>query len=696
MVMLLLFFAVALMSLAGRDLARPDWDMEWLVTLPAPLATLLSVRVLSRSVLNAGGLFMFWPFLTVVAWNAAPSGAPEQGFLWRVFAALGLGLAAALPLQTLVGAFQTLADTGLRLRLSPPALRNLQAVLAIVSVVIFYLAISVGVSSGGGVVLRWASALPDWALWPPLALWSPWGLAAQAAASPTPGAAVQPLLILATVAGLFAALVVAVLRWELRDGVVAAGARETGRNGGPRPAKFRAHDSRAWLTPIQARELTLLSRDRTFLVQTLIMPIVVVVAQIFISSGGAEAFAAPAEHPERLAAIAFGVAAYGLMLSAFQTLNAEGQALWILYTTPVRVDAVLWQKAMLWCVASLIYPAAIFAYLLILGAPPSLLLLQLAIVAFAGPPIFAIIATSLGVFACDPLAQDAQRKLKPSFMYLYMLLSSTYLYALFINNVWQRASLITLTALLAFALWQKAKDHLPYMLDPAASPPARVSVSDGLVAALLFFVVQGVTATALMQGRENGAADGGVWLAAFTVAGAVTYLLMRFNFWRLKSEGVPKIFGDRASRAERLGAAAGRAVGWGALGGLIAAAGAFAYLALARHTPLVEEASRTVLAGNENLALFAVLAVCAAPVFEEFIFRGLIFGGLRRSAGLAFSVVASAAIFALVHPPASVIPVFGLGVAAALVYEKSRSLLGAMTAHATYNAIVVLALPHVL
>ena len=85
----------------------------------------------------------------------------------------------------------------------------------------------------------------------------------------------------------------------------------------------------------------------------------------------------------------------------------------------------------------------------------------------------------------------------------------------------------------------------------------------------------------------------------------------------------------------------------------------------------------------------ALLAVAAAPIFEEFIFRGLIFGGLRRLLGLTPSVLASAAIFALVHPPPAVIPVFGLGVAAALVYERTGFLLGPMMVHAVYNAAIV-------
>ena len=84
-----------------------------------------------------------------------------------------------------------------------------------------------------------------------------------------------------------------------------------------------------------------------------------------------------------------------------------------------------------------------------------------------------------------------------------------------------------------------------------------------------------------------------------------------------------------------------------------------------------------------------ILAIAAAPLFEEFIFRGLIFGGLRRSMGALPAILASAAVFAIVHPPASMIPVFGLGVCAALAYERSKILLAPMLAHAIYNAAVI-------
>ena len=82
----------------------------------------------------------------------------------------------------------------------------------------------------------------------------------------------------------------------------------------------------------------------------------------------------------------------------------------------------------------------------------------------------------------------------------------------------------------------------------------------------------------------------------------------------------------------------------------------------------------------------AILAVVAAPIFEEFIFRGLIYGGLRRTLGPTLSLLASAAIFALVHPPFSVIPVFVLGIVTAFVYERTRMLIGPIAVHALYNA----------
>jgi ABC-2 type transport system permease protein len=653
-----LLLATLLMSLAARELAQPDWDVEWLVTFPVSLTTLLGVRILERTLVNPTGLFILWPFLSVVAWEAGHG-----------FAAPLLGLAVSLALLGIITTIWTICDTGLRLNLSPPKLRNLQAVLSIVAVGCLYLAMSAGISADS-YLLRWAPGVPS------VFFWLPPGLAIGALASAAPTGTGLALLAL-TIEGLICvALGFAILAYQVRLGVVSVAGRETGRGISKRPQATRAVARRLPLSPIQARELQLLGRDRSFLVQTLVLPVMIIGAQVLLNTPGS-AFAAGLGSPEHVAAAAFAVAAYTLMFSAFQTLNSEGQALWILYTLPRSLEAILREKAVLWGIVCLAYAIAVIALGLVWNPIFSLQQLELISIVLLGVPIFAVIGTALGVFACDPLAQLVQRRVRPSYLYLYMLLASLYVIAIYASSIWQRVGLIVLTALLGMALWQKARDHLPYLLDPEASPPARVSVADGLIAALLFFVLQALVALALSSGEPK--LTGRATAIAFAVAGATTYACIRFAYWRLKTEGVPRL----------LGAGPVAAIAWGILGGSLTAVAGLVYLNLIAHTHLFETERESAFAGGDELAWLALLAICAAPIFEEFIFRGLIFGGLRRSLGLTASALASAAIFAIVHPAASVIPVFGLGMGAALVYERTRFLLGPMVVHGVYNAAIV-------
>jgi membrane protease YdiL (CAAX protease family) len=655
--------AAMLMAVANGELVKPDWDMEWQATLPVSLSTLLLSRILARSLTNQFGLITLAPLLTIIAW--------ESGFgaLAPVF-----GIGAALPLLVIAATIQTVCDTGLRLNTGPAQLRNLQAAISIVAVITFFLAFSAGMPATGGFLAAWGPLLPSGASWLPP------GLAIQVTASASAAEAVKPLTLLLGEAALFLLGGMMLLEWQLRSGVVASGARESGRGG--KVSKASAAGPGRWsvravLAPVQVREIRLLSRDRTFLVQTLVMPAVIIGAQLFFNTGGAGSIAAIASHPEYAASIAFGISAYALMFSAFQTINAEGGALWLLYSFPQSLESILRQKAAFWSAACLVYPAIIFGLFTFIGGGLTPMVGELAAIVLLGIPIFAVIGTALGVFGCNPLAETVQRKLKISYIYLYMLLASFYAYSIYANGIWQRLSLLVLTALLAGALWQKARDQLPYLLDPTASPPARVSLSDGLIAALMFFVVQSlVLALRLYEGRSPTGFD---VLLAFSIAGGATYGAMRLAFWRLHSEGVPKTFGRGMPKALSLGV----------LGGTAAAGLAFLYLAAAIHTPLLEHARRVVLFGSHDKLLLTALAVFAAPLFEEFIFRGLIFGGLRRSLGFAPSMLASAAVFALVHPPASVIPVFGLGLVTAFAYERTKVLAAPMAAHAVYNALIV-------
>jgi ABC-2 type transport system permease protein len=658
----LLLLAAIVGSLAVRELAQPDWDLEWLVTLPLRMPVLLCSRIMERAIANPIGLLTLWPAGTLVAWTS--------GFRWSAALVGALGI---LPLLLLAALVRTLVDTGLRMSLAPSRLRNLQAVLSVVGIVLLYLVISLGLVSPLAFVLNWARDFPAWGLWLPP------GLVVQAInAQDLPTQLGFATLLLVEV-GLALWVGLKVLTHQLRNGVVAASSRESGRRSAQlrEPVRADAAPTR-WLlgTAVQRRELRLLGRDRSFLVQTLVLPLVIVLSQI-VFQGRLHGSSMATISNAALASIAFAIAAYTLMMSAFQTLNSEGGALWLLFTIPRSIESILAEKARLWAVLALGYPLAVFLIAVIIKRHLDIELVGFAAIVLLGVPIYTVIAVSLGVFGCDPLAQEVRTKLRPTYVYLYMMLSGLYTYAIFSSDWWQKAVVIVLSGLLALALWQKARDELPYLLDPAASPPARVSTSDGVIAAMMFFVMQGITLAIIMASTHH--ISGRAIVTAYSIAGAVTFGLIRLLYWRSKTQGIPSV----------IGAGVQKAVAWGIGAGLVAALGGVAYMACLRRLDLFQDLMRESAKGLAANAWIPVLAILGAPIFEEFIFRGLIFGGLRRSLSVVPAIGASAAVFAIVHPPVSMIPVFGLGLCAAFAFDRTKMLLAPMIAHALYNAAVL-------
>jgi membrane protease YdiL (CAAX protease family) len=424
---------------------------------------------------------------------------------------------------------------------------------------------------------------------------------------------------------------------------------------------------------LQRRELRLLSRDRNFLFQTLLLPIIIVGSQM-VFNGKLNSLAELGEHHTIAAAIAFGIGVYVLMLSAFQTLNNEGQVLWLLYTVPRSIESALKEKAKLWGVLTMVYPAIVLGISAWHTEHFEWSMLVLVLIVAAGIPIYSMIAVSLGVFACDPLAVDARTRVRPTYVYLYMLLASFYTWCIY-TSVWsQKLVVMVLTASMALALWQKARDALPYLLDPAAAPPARVSTADGLIAATAFFILQGIVLLFADKATMQAIT------IAFGVAGVIVYALIRLVYWRSKAAGVPVIL---------RGANLGLSLRTAAIAAALACACGLAYLFAVQHTALWQDMfkSAPVLEGGRTW-MFA-LAVVAAPLCEEFIFRGLIYGGLRRSMHPWQAMLVSAAIFAVVHPPLSMLPVFVLGLCTAWTYERSKTLLAPMLVHAAYNAMIL-------
>ena len=77
-----------------------------------------------------------------------------------------------------------------------------------------------------------------------------------------------------------------------------------------------------------------------------------------------------------------------------------------------------------------------------------------------------------------------------------------------------------------------------------------------------------------------------------------------------------------------------------------------------------------------------------APVFEEAIFRGVIFRGLCRGMSVGAAMALSGAVFALIHNnAASFVPLWFLGVFFADLYRRTGTILAPMAAHLLFNAV---------
>lgn len=91
------------------------------------------------------------------------------------------------------------------------------------------------------------------------------------------------------------------------------------------------------------------------------------------------------------------------------------------------------------------------------------------------------------------------------------------------------------------------------------------------------------------------------------------------------------------------------------------------------------------------MALYALVVTVCAPIWEEIVFRGFLLPSLTRYMPLPWSILLSAAAFALAHFNVQrVLPLIFLGVVMGGVFARSRNLLASMVLHSLWNGFVFL------
>lgn len=103
---------------------------------------------------------------------------------------------------------------------------------------------------------------------------------------------------------------------------------------------------------------------------------------------------------------------------------------------------------------------------------------------------------------------------------------------------------------------------------------------------------------------------------------------------------------------------------------------------------------RNAYQGALWMAIIGVAIV--APVVEEIVFRGMVFGWLRGRLRLVWAVLISAALFSLEHigflQVTLFLPIFSTGVVLAVLYHHARSVWPTVIVHGSFNLIATLVL----
>jgi membrane protease YdiL (CAAX protease family) len=138
-------------------------------------------------------------------------------------------------------------------------------------------------------------------------------------------------------------------------------------------------------------------------------------------------------------------------------------------------------------------------------------------------------------------------------------------------------------------------------------------------------------------------------------------------------------------------------LGIAALGGAVLAF-AISGLAALLHTPQVPSPLDRFLKSPVDLALFGVLAVTLAPVFEELFFRGFLQPLLSRTFGVLAGILITALVFGLLHAPEYswawqyVVAVSLAGAIFGWVRARTNSIIPSSIMHGCYNLVFVIAL----
>ena len=633
------------LGLLNKNLNSAEPALLWLFDFPVPRTSLFAAKVVETAFDNIGSIL---------------TGLLPGAMIWQAGAGLATAIAGGIGFGLLISintaALRVVAEVWLLQNLRRRARGVLAGFLTIISVVMMLVIFYGGQSPQLLRGLLWlAVRLPAACWWNPLTL----GLGAD------PGALAWPLEswcigLLETVA--FTSLCVLGAARLTRGGFEPAG-ESVARVVVPLAA---GSGGKSWLSPLIRRELLRLRRQPSVLVQMIAAPALMFLMQYF--QNGGFVVRKLAGNPDALATSIYGFSVYLVITSGMSALTQEIKCVVFMLSLPRSLaesfraaarlagGVAIGLTLVLSATALAVWPE--YARGLLPRLPFILIYLWWLAEMLRGIQLLGL-----------SILSDTRVTLTARSNYLTLILAGCAGHAVYQGNLWTLTVMAALIGMLNLSVWQKVRADLPYLTEPVEDPPPRLHLMHGMQALFFFFVGQGVVAGVSLAA---GAPPGQAVVLGYVVSGGIVSALTLWMLARDKVAWRPRPHGTLTS------ALGGAGVGW-ALTVLMG----WGWLTVLRSYGKVP-AGMALDAG-----WIIALAVIAAPVVEEIIFRGLVYQGLRKTLTPLGAALLSSVLFTIVHPGLSAPCVFLLAMVNAVLLERTGRLWPCMLVHAGYNAVVV-------
>jgi membrane protease YdiL (CAAX protease family) len=622
--------------------------------------------------------------LSPIAANPVYWGAPIfVGILYGVVYGAGLGLLATVligvPVTIAAACLGKALEIGIVLRFPPRsrgAMLGFMSWVGYASMMFFFVGVLIvpkAVTAISGFVL-WLARFP----WPWLRLF----LGGRLDGSFSFGAGLGSCWI---VVGITVAAAVQFSIWGAQQGLAGNFGRADSK-----PARRNPGATKFGREPLYRKEFLWFIRDRSAIVQTILIPLTVAGVQVF-NLRGVLAHAQGAWNYLCGTGILFGT--YFLWILGPKSLSSEGAALWISLTWPRGLESLLKAKAWLWsiiscfivglvlCYAAFLYPASIW---------------KIALVGIGWFLFGRSMAEKTVTLVTVTSASGEREQIPWGRRWAAQLGMLTFCIGV-LSQRWQIALMgIVYSYMTAAAMWENFRARLPYLYDPWSerlpSPPTlmhamiaiSVLVEGGAVLTGLFLAIAGRENVAIAQAMSYAVCALAVSIATWTFLSNRGVSSRDVWRWREANGDAHAGFSRASLEAAVLGMSGGLMLGVVALG----------YRLLLQEIPATAEIirrSQEQMSAIPHLRIsYLVMAVVFAPFAEEYLFRGLLYRALDREWEGWRAVVGSAAFFAVYHQPLSWPMVFLVGATNALLFKKTGRLFPAVMLHMIYNALVLI------